>query len=78
MGKKYFVLESISLNKLERLKWIVEEFLTADLEALPYLKRQSFIGEFFHFIYNCELKELEEKDAAEYEQYLSKRKEGKQ
>ena len=76
MRKKYFGLKSISINKLERLKWIIEEFLTIDLQALPHIQRNAFIEKFFRHIFMRELKDLTPTEAKKYESCF-KRWEGK-
>ena len=71
MKKKYFGLESIYVDKLSRLKWIVEEFLTTDLQTLPYIQRHAFIENFFRYLCAKELKELTKDEAAQYEKWLN-------
>ena len=76
MEQRFFGLADVHIDKLSRLKWIVEEFLTTDLQALPYMQRQAFIQNFFRYLYGKDLIELTAKEAAKYRKYL-KQWEGK-
>jgi len=72
MKKRYFGLGCSSVGKLERVKWIVEQFLTTDLEELPYLQRQAFIEDFFRYLCGYELEELTNEEANQYEKWKAK------
>jgi len=69
---RFFGLESAPVARLERIKWVIEQFLTTDLEALPYLQRQAFVEDFFRYLCGGELTELTKEEAAQYEKWRAK------
>jgi len=72
MEKRYFGLESISVNKLERLKWNIEEFLTTDLQALPHIQRNAFIEQLFRHLFMKQLKDLTAEETKQYQRCLKR------
>lgn len=67
--KRYFGFERVDVDKLACLKWIVEDFLPVDLQALPYIQRLPLIEKLLYYLYSGKLKELKPEEVLSYEKW---------